>query len=146
MYETEDGPAGTDASDLDELLGQDDGHEGFVAERVVHAVCGGCEGKVFFFAYDLGGGDHYVERRCVACGNRYVMLDASYAAPAEEPFIANCTCCREEFEIAVGFSQDDTGEVEYVSIALRCIADGLMYIHSDWLVSQSPSAYLLTQV
>jgi hypothetical protein len=57
-----------------------------------------------------------------------------------------CLCGGERFDVAVGFALRKDGEVRWVSVALRCTADGVLGVYADWKIDYSPSGHLMARV
>ena len=117
---------------------------GYPVARVVHARCGRCGGSAFGVRIDDDAG--YADRTCHLCGDRSVMLDAADVAEDADPGDAACLCGGERFDVAVGFALREDGEVRWVSVALRCTADGALGVYADWKIDYSPSGYLMVRV
>lgn len=52
----------------------------------------------------------------------------------------------ETFNVTVGFSRRDDGEVRWVYLGLRCIEDSVLGCYADWKIDYSPSIQLLAEV
>ncbi|MGS2617118.1 hypothetical protein ACVCAH_21725 [Micromonospora sp. LZ34] len=142
-----DGPgrwrAGTASAELDTYLRQF-AAGGYPVARVVHAACVRCGGSDFGVRVDDDPG--YAERTCHACGDRSLLLDAADVAEDADPGDAACPCGGERFDVAVGFALREDGEVRWVSVGLRCTADGVLGVYADWKIDYSPSGHLLARV
>jgi hypothetical protein len=48
--------------------------------------------------------------------------------------------------MAVGFALHDDGEVRWISVGLRCLADdNTLGVYADWKVNYSPSGHLVSR-
>jgi hypothetical protein len=140
---------GTEAADIDAFLL---GHrmpppEPGAPHRVVHARCGGCGGTVFVLLVDEG------DLACRLCrvegcpednGHYLCGCERYYQDDTEED--SQCLCGGDEFEVAVGFSHtlvalDERAEaksgkvvpmVDWIYVAARCVACGLIGVYADW--------------
>ena len=130
---------GTEAADLDEYL-REFSADGYPVGSVVHASCAHCGSDRFALLADdeagCGG------RRCASCGDLHWMLDSAEYLEEAELEEAQCPCGGELFEPAVGFALRDTGEVRWVYVALRCVADGVLGVYADWKIDYSPTDHL----
>jgi hypothetical protein len=134
---------GADLADLTEYLREYEA-AGYPVAEVVEAVCAGCSGRAFRLLFDDTEG--CVQRTCTGCdGSAYLLDSAEYAADAElEP--AECPCDGDAFAVAVGFARRADGDVRWVSVGTRCVADGVLGVIADWKIDYSPTAHLLTGV
>lgn len=145
-----DGWAGDDLDDLVAYFGADP-HE-YLADQVVRACCAHCAGQVFVLETDESA--TCVRRTCVACDRTVHMLDSEEYWPttdeeAEARYFVECACGSDEFETAVGFTfRDDTpaSDVRWVSVAVRCTADGLIGYCASWKIRYGPSRHLVDTV
>jgi hypothetical protein len=141
---------GTDAVDLAEYIGEFSGAgRGYPAERVIPCVCGHCGGRRFRIAVDDEAGTAC--RTCVGCGGTAFIADSAEANAARyvdesEPEECACPCGGEEFEAAVGFALRGNGEVKWIYVGMRCVADGVLGVCADWKISYSPTGHLFGQV
>ncbi|MEH1169682.1 hypothetical protein V6V47_30320 [Micromonospora sp. CPCC 205539] len=117
---------------------------GYSLARVVQVACVRCGGSEFGVRVDDDVG--YVERTCHFCGDRWVMVDAADVAEDADPGDAACLCGGERFDVAVGFALREDGEVRWVSVALRCLADGVLGVYADWEIDYSPSGHLMARI
>jgi hypothetical protein len=140
---------GTEAADIDAFLLQHGmGRPDYnIPHRVVHARCAGCGGTTFAL---VGDASDNVCRVCLAvpCPNE----DAHYICGCERYFDDNteqdfvCPCGRSELQVAVGFghtlvrmeerAERKSGKlmpfVNWVYVAGRCVACGLIGVYADW--------------
>ncbi|WP_207709918.1 hypothetical protein [Actinomadura macrotermitis] len=133
---------GDDFADLAEFV-TDFEPEGHEVERVVEAVCGPCGGRVFRVLADDGNG---ARRECAGCGGASFIADSGEYWDEQNAEYCGCPCGGEEFNLGVGFSLYEEGDVRWISIGLRCVADGTLGVYAGWKVGYGPSAHLLNQV
>jgi hypothetical protein len=120
---------------------------GHAVDRVVGAVCAvcaGCGGRVF--GVDLDDEEGCGERVCAGCGAQWLMLDSADTIGQADLVECACPCGGERFRVAVGFAMAPSTEVRWVSVGLRCVADGFSGVHSDWKIDYEPSRHLLERV
>ncbi|GAA3627775.1 hypothetical protein GCM10022419_136180 [Nonomuraea rosea] len=142
--------AGDALEDLVAYFGADP-HE-YLAHQVVAARCGHCTGQVFLLETDESS--TCVRRTCTSCDQTVYMLDGEEYWPTTEEddeatYFVECTCGSDEFETAVGFTfYDDapTSDIRWVSIAVRCTADGLIGYCASWKIGYGPSHHLVDSV
>ena len=130
---------GSDAQDIDAYLaaltGDDDG-----TPRVLHSQCGDCGNEHFRLRVDAEEG--CAERTCASCGSSALMLDSEDTVDDAALEHVRCACGRDTFDVAVGFSQRDNGDVRWVYLGIRCVADGVLGSCADWSIDYSPSEHL----
>ncbi len=136
---------GTDASDVDEYL-RAFAAGGYAVAEVVHAACGSCGQSDEGFSVVLDDEEGAAVRQCTRCQAQVPMLDSGDYLEDADLGAAACPCGHEQFDVAVGFSLRDDGEVRWVSVGLRCRNDGLLGVYADWKVDYSPSRQLLSAV
>lgn len=111
------------------------------AAEVRNATCAGCGGTVFAVLLDDEEGA--AVRRCTGCGGEHAMLDSADVLEGADLLPCACPCGGESFEVAVGYQVPADGEVRWVSVVLRCTADGQTGVYGDWAVDYAPSRQLL---
>lgn len=145
------GSAGTAAhttAELKEFLlrPEDDAYPVHEVRECVCRACGGRAFEVTVMAEEEGS----VRRTCVACGVHGFIADSEDFWDDEgEVEVCGCTCGHEEFTAAVGFSlyeDDETDDVRWIYVALRCQACAEIGVYDDWKVGYGPSGMLLDQV
>ncbi|MEU9338569.1 hypothetical protein AB0D49_36375 [Streptomyces sp. NPDC048290] len=116
--------------------------------RIVPCVCAGCGGRTFTALV----GESAAARECAGCARRAFIADSEeYWGPEfweeeGEPGRAGCPCGGEEFEAAVAFSVDGDGAVRWVTLGLRCVADGDCGVYADWKIDYLPTDHLFALV
>lgn len=135
---------GTQASDLDAYLAEYAAANAEPLTSVVHAVCVLCGSGSFGVVVDDEAG--VAGRVCERCDDARWMVDSAEHAADARPGEAACPCGGEVFDVAVGFACGPDGEVRWVYVALRCLADGLMGVYTDWSVDYAPTDHLLSAV
>lgn len=134
---------GTAPRDLDEYLAWHT-EGGYAVSRVVHATCGACGCTEFSVLVDDEAG--CAERRCMSCGERFLLLDSADTAEEAQLDDAACPCGGESFNVAVGFAHTADGAIRWVYVALRCTSDGVLGVYTDWKIDYSPAAGLYDRV
>jgi hypothetical protein len=136
---------GTDVDDIGQYL-RAFAAGGYAVAEVVNAVCGSCGQSEQGFSVALDDEEGAAVRQCLRCQSPVPMLDSQDYLDDAELGTAACPCGHEGFDVAVGFSLREDGEVRWVSIGLRCRNDGLLGVYADWKVDYSPSRQLLAAV
>ena len=54
-----------------------------------------------------------------------------------------CPCGGLDYSVAIGFALRDSGEVRWVTVALRCTACGILGSFADWGIDYTSSTQLL---
>jgi hypothetical protein len=134
---------GENAADLAEYL-EEFAAGGYRIDRTVQAVCAGCAGQAFRLRADADEGA--VERTCARCDHVLLMLDSRDHWEDAEPVEMECACGADVFEVVVGFSLRAGDEVRWISVGIRCVADGVLGCCADWKIDYSPSGQLLELV
>jgi hypothetical protein len=136
---------GTAAGDVDEYL-RAYAAGGYAVAVVVHAVCASCGNSEQGFSVALDDEEGAAVRQCLKCQSQTPMLDSANYLDDADLGAAACPCGHEAFDVAVGFSLREDGEVRWVSIGLRCRNDGVLGVYADWKVDYSPSRHLMGAV
>jgi hypothetical protein len=117
--------------------------EGYPVDQVVESVCAQCSGRTFRVLVDDDEG--CAQRTCVGCGAAAFIADSAEYWDEADPCQGECLCGGGEFAVAVGFSLRDDGEVRWISIGLRCLADNTLGVCTDWKIDYGPSRHLISQ-
>lgn len=112
-------------------------------EKVAESVCAICGGGRFRVFLDDDGA--CVQRVCTSCGKEAFIADSAEHLDEADLGECECPCGGDEFAAAVGFSLTEDGEVRWISVGLRCLADGLAGVYAEWSVDYEPSRHLLEQ-
>ncbi|MFI0405232.1 hypothetical protein [Actinomadura sp. 3N508] len=115
--------------------------EGYAVGEVTESVCGQCGGR----AFRVLAGQDAAQRTCTGCGTSEFIVDSADYWEEAEPDECECPCGGDEFAAAVGFSLRPDGDVRWVSLGLRCLADGTLGVYTDWKINYGPSAHLVTK-
>ena len=135
---------GTDAADLEEYLAAYS-KDGYPVRRTVAARCGSCGGTVFAVTVDDEEG--CAVRTCSDCADEHPMLDSAEYVDEADLEQTECPCGGEDFEVVAGFAfYDDSGDVRWVYLGLRCVFDGVLGCYADWKIDYSPTDHLLASV
>lgn len=114
---------------------------GYAVTRVTESVCGSCDGREFSVHADDEEG--VARRTCLACGTAEFLADsADLWADCEAVAECACPCGSERFAVAVGFAVRDDGDINWVSVGLRCLTDGVVGVYADWKIDYSPAQNL----
>ena len=114
---------------------------GYPVARVQELVCEKCQGTTFSVLVDDEEG--CAAAMCRDCRHEHAIADSiDYLDDAELGECA-CPCGGEEFAVAVGFALRADGEVRWISVGLRCLADGTLGVYTDWKIDYGPTAHLL---
>lgn len=108
-------------------------------EIALESTCS-CRGTVFSLECDPLEG--CARRTCVACGAPAFIGDSQELWENAEPEEYNCPCGGDRFDLGVGFSQNEGGEVRWVIVGCRCVACGALDCAVDWEVDYSPTEHL----
>ena len=119
--------------------------ENHPSRTVVHATCASCGSTAFSVTLDDEEG--CAVRTCASCGESRALLDSDEYLDDATLENAECPCGGSTFNTAVGFAfYDDSDDVRWVYLALRCTTDGVLGCYADWKIGYSPSAHLLRSV
>ncbi|XTZ18145.1 hypothetical protein ACQSSU_12620 [Micromonospora echinospora] len=114
---------------------------GYRVHHVVDVVCRRCDGRAFRVAVDDEEGCALV--LCLGCGTEAAVADSDDHLDDAELAECACPCGAETFTVAVGYALTGDGEVRWVSVGLRCLADGTLGVYTDWKIDYAPTAHLL---
>jgi hypothetical protein len=117
---------------------------GTPATEVLQSTCDGCGGTALHLHVDDDEG--VAGRLCDRCGTTAFLADSDEYWDEAEPAGAACPCGHEEFEVAVGFSRHDDGEIRWVTVGGRCLRCGIVGVYADWKIDYSPTGHLLEAV
>ena len=136
---------GTAAEDVAEYLRayKPGGYE--VGDVQIVGPCSSC-GSAAGYRLQVDDEQGYAERVCESCQHSCVMLDSADVADVAEPIEAGCPCGGVTFDVGVGFSLREDGDVRWVSIGMRCHDDGVLGVYTDWKIDYSPTDGLRARV
>jgi hypothetical protein len=111
--------------------------------RFARCTCGGER-----FRVHTDDSEGVAQRTCAACGTEHLLCDSAEFWDDASPEACMCTCERDLFRLAVGFSIQDNAarDVRWIYIGLRCEHCGVQGVYADWSVDYSPSHQLMDQV
>ena len=118
--------------------------QNYRANEIRQSVCKGCGGERFGLWADDDEG--CAERVCRDCGAREFVADSEEYWEDANAGDAACPCGAQDFQIAVGFSLNESGEINWISVGCRCFACGVLGVYVDWKVDYEPSRHLLDMV
>lgn len=130
---------GTEAGDLETYLVALTADDHAVGSTV-HARCTSCGGSEFSLRVDPDEG--CAERTCATCGHVTLMLDSEDSLEDADLSRIRCPCGSGTFNVGVGFAHRPDGDVGWVYVGIRCVADGILGACADWQIDYSPSAHL----
>ena len=110
---------------------------------VLQATCS-CGGTEFRVAADPVEG--CARRHCLACGSESLLADSIDSWSHSEPEVCCCGCGGTRFEVGVGFSQRDCGNIRRVAIGHRCLACGELSLTAEWKVDYTPTEHLIQAI
>jgi hypothetical protein len=117
----------------------------YPVRTVVHAACVSCGGVELAVALDEREG--CAVRTCAPCSEARALLDTDEYLEDATLEGAECPCGGTTFNTAAGFAfYDDSDDVRWVYLALRCTRDGVLGCYADWKIDYSPSLHLLQAV
>jgi hypothetical protein len=118
--------------------------DGYPVRSVVQCVCE-CRGTAFKLEGDRDEG--CARRTCVACERQAFIGDSAEFWDEAKPKLCRCPACKGvAFEIGVGFSLRDDGDVRWITIGQRCLKCGLLGSFVDWSIDYGPADHLLRQI
>lgn len=131
---------GESAADLDEYLAAYT-EDGYPATTMRHSVCARCDGTVF----GLVGDDDVARRTCRACSAKAFIGDSEENWEEADLRTCECPCGGTDYEVAVGYSFRDNGEVRWITVANLCVECGVLGSFADWSINYGPTEHLLDQ-
>jgi hypothetical protein len=133
---------GTSFADLDEYI-RAYTQEGYPAGTVKQSVCA-CGGASFQLEADPDEG--CARRICSSCDKTEFIGDSAELWDEAEPETCVCPCKGVRFEIGIGFSLRQDGEVKWITVGERCLKCGVLGSFVNWKIDYSPTHHLLDQV
>src|SRR5438093_3532982 len=134
---------GAEFADIAQYL-QEYTADGYPAEEIVQCVCM-CGHTVFRLEGDRDEG--CVRRTCASCGAQAFIADSGEYWDEASPVKLWCRVCRGRlFEVGVGFSKREDGDVKWITTGERCVKCGVLGSFVDWKIDYSPTDHLLRQV
>jgi DNA-directed RNA polymerase subunit RPC12/RpoP len=115
--------------------------DGYSADQIRESICATCGSKVFGLRGDQDEGA--VRRTCRDCGRKAFIADSEESWPHASVRTCRCPCGGLDYNVAIGFALRDSGEVRWVTVALRCTACGILGSFADWGIDYTPSTQLL---
>jgi hypothetical protein len=103
-----------------------------------------CAGDKFRVRVDDDEG--YAARTCISCDTTHLIFDSAEVLDDARPGDATCPCGGETFNAAAGFAPFDEGEIRWVYLGLRCVADGVLGCYADWKIDYVPSTQLFERI
>ncbi|MFG2053260.1 hypothetical protein ACGFI9_04430 [Micromonospora sp. NPDC048930] len=133
---------GDNAADVADYL-REYAAEGYPVDHVADSVCASCDGRTFRLTINALSNDG-AHRTCVGCGSSAFIADSEDYWEDEAVGRVVCPCGADIFDVAVGFALRGTREdVKWISVGVRCVADGVLAVPVDWKINYGPSLHLL---
>jgi hypothetical protein len=129
---------GIDFSDLAEYI-RIYTEDGYPAEKIIQCKCQ-CGAGVFRLEADPDEG--CAKRICAACGSEAFVCDSEEYWDDAEPIRCVCPCGGELFELGVGFSFREDGDVKWITVGERCVSCGALGSFVDWKIDYGPTEHL----
>jgi hypothetical protein len=86
------------------------------------------------------------KRQCASCGKEAFICDGEEVSEEASLKKAKCHCKKDVFDLAVGFSLRDTGEIKWLTVGLRCVSCGMLGAYVDWKIDYAPTDHLYSMV
>jgi hypothetical protein len=86
------------------------------------------------------------KRQCASCGKEAFICDSEETSEEASLKKAKCNCKKDVFDLAVGFSLRDTGEIKWITVGLRCVSCGMLGAYVDWKIDYAPTDHLYSMV
>lgn len=115
----------------------------YPAGRVVQSRCSSCAATTFAMRVDDEEG--CAVRRC-GCGTSAFIADSAEYADDADLGEAACPCGATTFEVGVGFSVHDDGDIRWVTVGARCVSCGGLGVYAEWKIDYSPTEHLFEAV
>jgi hypothetical protein len=112
----------------------------YPADLVSQSVCK-CGSVLFSMEVDSEQG--CARRTCLSCDRTVFIGDSAEFWSEADPVAVRCPCGHESFEISVGFSFREGGDVRWITVGRRCVACGILGVPVDWKIDYSPTTQLL---
>ncbi len=117
--------------------------EGYPTSKHIVAKCS-CGKQHFQLTADQDEG--CAKRICASCGIEKFICDSEENWQGSSPKKLKCNCRKDIFEIVVGFSLRDGGEIKWVYIGERCVNCELLGSYVDWGIDYAPTKHLYSMV
>lgn len=131
---------GEDFSDLSAFLDEYAG-TGYPVDEMVQSACDRCGAVTFRIDADYDEGA--ARRICTSCTVVRYIGDSEDSWDDASPVAVECPNGHSRFEVGVGFSRFEDGEIRWIYVVYRCLACRVMQCCSEWKVDHVPSGYLL---
>ena len=117
--------------------------DGYPAEKVMQSVCS-CGNATFRLIADQEEG--CAQRVCTACGKAVFIADSEEYWEEADPKKVRCPNWHVIFEVGVGFSFRQSGDVKWITVGQRCVKCGTLMSYVDWEIDYGPTDHLLSMV
>ena len=116
---------------------------GYPAEKVLQSVCL-CGNTTFRLEADQIEG--CARRTCTKCNRKTFIGDsADYWEEATPEQVAS-PCGHSVFELGVGFSLRNNGDIKWITVGQRCIQCGVLVSAVDWEINYGRTEHLFSMV
>ena len=134
---------GSDPDDVDSYL-RAYMEDSYPVGRVIACTCA-CGSNQLYLDADADEG--CARWTCSKCELQRFVGDSEEYWEQAEPERAVCPECNgETYNIAVGFSLRENGDVKWLTIGNRCVECGLLGSFVDWKIDYTPTDHLFTRV
>ncbi len=126
---------GSEPADVAEYLRAYTEEETLDVKPVLCSACGSHE------LLQIGDQDEgALQVKCTSCGTKKLLLDsAEYWKEVSHRTIKCGVCKAKAFNVAVGFSRRDNGQVRWVWIGARCTSCHTLGSAFDWKIDYEPT-------
>jgi len=138
MIEERDFWYGTEPKDVEEYVAAWGGSCGEKISKKHIVSCDSCSNDQFQLRYNSNEG--IVKVICTNCGAEKWIFDSKENKKGIRLYHKKCSFDKNStFNIGVGFSYRDTGEVRHVFISERCCKCHVLSSTTDWRINYSPT-------
>lgn len=117
--------------------------QGYPATKFAIARCA-CSTDRFRLYADQDEG--CAKRQCTSCGKDAFICDSEDASEDASLKKVSCKCKKDVFDLVVGFSLRDTGEIKWITVGARCVFCGMLGSYIDWKIDYAPTDHLYSKV
>ncbi|MFI6273388.1 hypothetical protein [Micromonospora zamorensis] len=114
---------------------------GYPVQHVKDTSCRHCHGTTFRVTVDDEEGCALIV--CQSCRAETPIADSADHVDDAALEECGCPCGGDAFSVGVGYAMNADNEVRWVSLGLRCLADGTLDVYTDWKIDYAPTAHLL---
>ncbi len=113
--------------------------ENYPAEKIlqIKCECGSTELRI-----QLDDDEGCARRTCNDCGESRFVADSGEYWDDAAPGDGQCPCGHEVFNLGVGYSHREDGDIRWITVGARCVECGVLGAYVDWKIDYSPTAHL----